>query len=171
MTAYHPDLAVEACRLAMDRGHQMVVDDLALHPTRSAGHYALAAASCVYSSLTPNTQRHMLARLNESPIMAGRSDSILADFLEHKRHLENLRDSVGIDRSVWRCGMQDYALGIAQAADELFQADGEYRGSPGSSAREFILQFVYRTPEHAYSAGSTPVGRPAKPRHRRSLPQ
>lgn len=161
MSAYHPDLAVEARQLAIDRGHQMVVDDLALHPTRSAEHYALAAASLGYSSLSPNGRKHLLVRLGESPTMAGRSDSIPADFVEHKRYLENLRDSVGIYRSVWRCGMQDTAIGVAQAADELFQADGDGRGYRGSSVREFVFQFVHPRPEHAYVVIGTPVARPA----------
>lgn len=160
MTVHDPDLSIKACLEAMDRGRQMVLDDLSAHSTQSAEHYALVAASCVHSTLMPNARQHLLAKLADNPTMAGLSSATPADFANHKSDLEEMRDGLGIERMVWACGIQDIAVGIARAADELFQADGDARGCPGASASEFIFQFVYRMPEHGSSSETQPVTRP-----------
>lgn len=161
MSAYHPDLAEEACHLFRDRGHQMVVEDLQAHPNRSAEYYALAAASLVHATLTPNARKRLLATMADNPTMAGWSEGSLADFVEHKRYVEELRRSQGFDRSLWNCGMRDIAIGIAEGADELFRADGYPRIYPGGSVRDFVFQFVRRRPEHRQHFIRTPVARPA----------
>jgi hypothetical protein len=152
-----PENAVASCHAAIEHGRQLVLDDLRDHSEHSAETYALAAASYVSATLMPNARKHLLAKMADNPTMAGSPVLTPAYFADHKGHLDELRDGLGWGRSVWACWMQDIAVGIAQVADELFQANGDGRGYPGSSVREFVFQFVHAMPEHNYIGVPTPM--------------
>ncbi|TCM06839.1 hypothetical protein [Sphingomonas sp. PP-CC-3G-468] len=154
MTLYDPNFCadpedfVASCHAAIKHGRQLVLDDLSKHPEHSAETYALAAASYVNATLMTHARKLLLAKMADNPTMSGSSVLTPAYFAEHKGHLDELRDGLGWGRSTWACWMQDIAVGIAQVADELFQTNGDGRGNPGSSVREFVFQFVHEMPEH-----------------------
>ncbi|GLI97024.1 hypothetical protein [Sphingobium sp. BS19] len=166
MTLYSPDLStipadpVAACHFAIEHGRQLALDDLNARRDQDAGTYALAAANYVYATLMPFAGKHMLAKIADNPTMAGSPVLTAAYFREHKLQLEGLKDRLSYVWCDWACYMQDIAVGIADVADELFRAEGDGRGHPGSSVREFLFQYVHAMPEHNYTSVTSPVTRP-----------
>lgn len=106
MTLYDPNFcadpedAVASCHAAIEHSRQLALDDLRNHPEHGADAYALAAASYVHATLMTNARKHLLAQVACSPVMPSVSDLTADHFVEHKRHLDELRDGLGWDRPV-----------------------------------------------------------------------
>lgn len=165
MNLYCPNLSdlgddtIEASHVAIEQGRRLALADLEAHPDKPAEAYALAAASYLHATLYPGKRNRLLATLASNSLVPGSTNSSPAQFAEHKDHLEELRRSFGHSWSAWACYLQDIAFGIAQVADELFQADADGREYRGTPTREFVLQFIANMPEYKYVSTITPVAR------------
>lgn len=165
MNLYCPNLSdlgdgtIEASHVAIEQGRQLALADLNARPDQPAEAYAVAAVSYLQATFFPMKRKNLLTKFSTDPVTAGWTNLAPIGFNQHKHDLEVLRNDFGHSWSAWACYLQDIAFGIAQVADELFQADADGRGCPPLSIREFVLQLIGNMPEYSYVSTISPVAR------------
>lgn len=145
-------------------GRNLVLNDLAEHPDRETDYYVRAAVFHVYAAAAyDSTQRDLLASLATHPTTSSLAELSPELFEDHLYStLRRLSDV----RFYWpaQCyWLMCTALGMAQAADALFRADGDARGHAPSSLEAFLLDGFYIPPAAKGDANleaMSPISRP-----------
>lgn len=145
-------------------GRNLVLNDLAEHPDRETDYYVRAAVFHVYAAAAyDSTQRDLLASLATHPTTSSLAELSPELFEDHLYSIFRRLSDVRFYWAAQCYWLMCIALGMAQAADALFRADGDARGHAPSSLEAFLLDGFYIPPaakEYANLEAMSPISRP-----------
>lgn len=149
MKVFTPDLPSPNYRAVCERdavlfGRDLVLDDLAEHPDRETDYYVRAAVFHVYAAaLYDSNRRDLLASLAVHPATSSLAALSPELFEDHWHSTIRRLSTTGIHSAMQCYWLMCVALGMAQAVDALFRADGDTRGRAPSSLEAFLLDGFY----------------------------